>query len=130
MDEPFSTLWLLEDSVPNVVSGTLQLTYGQLLPYNPMRWALVVASHQTSIITYSWGDQAPTYAMGTIIMAAGQQSLVIQYSEIGELLRMPLWAKSSVAANNIVIAELSINPNRFSQMRRYMHEWASKFKSP
>lgn len=114
-----------------VRATTLGVTqaYQQLLQYDPMRYMTSVWNDGTIDLTLILYDNSnPTNA--TFHIPAGMGPVVLHEDIVGELIRLPVFAKSATAGpTNVTFYTCCYEPLKYAEMKDYVRNFIAQFRA-
>ena len=119
--------WLEDEASINLVTVNIPATFTQVLPYNPMRFVLVLGGLNSQTISYAFGDNQPSTEMTQITSAS--HTLILTRSQLGSIICMPVWIRSGGGAVSLQLTEGVYNAQRFNLYRGWVNEHISKLST-
>ena len=103
-------------------------TQTQVLPRDPMRYALSIPSDSVNTIYYWLGNDGGSHAFNSLV--PGAPPVLIYEDWHGGYVTDPLWIFASAPCPALSFLTYSYEPREFALYQRFQHDIISKFESP
>jgi hypothetical protein len=126
----FMQMWMKEECQINDLVATVNNTVSQVLPANPMRFAVLLPGTPNATNSYVFSEVPVASGPLPIKIASNSQILVVTFDQVGSYVRLPIWAWNSAGSYPLEFIEMSYRPEKYGIYRRYMDEFVPKLLSP
>ena len=119
-------LWQWCKEQPIIVRASINpgASFGIIYDSDPMRFAVTISGGLNGSLSYGFGDSPP--ANSTFTVSSTSDRLSLTYEEVGGLVRERIWARTPTSATTIDWIALSMRPERYAVLQRYINEYLSR----